>query len=138
MLDEDEEDAILLSVPNSLSEVTAADCPLILTFTKLLSMIDNSFPNPFLEEFDWNAEGGDLGALKRDTILFIMHVLINNIWLYLYRTSVQDRADTRRKEVDFSRFTEVYYRHFDQRITSIVDAATVRLLEILIYSTPIF
>jgi hypothetical protein len=40
MLDEDEEAAILSNVPNALSLVTEADCPLILTFTKLLSMID--------------------------------------------------------------------------------------------------
>jgi hypothetical protein len=70
MLDEDEEAAILSNVPNALSLVKEEDCPLILTFTKLLSMIDNSFPTPFLKERDanalWNAEGGDFGSVKKE------------------------------------------------------------------------
>lgn len=70
MLDEDEEAAILSEVPDTLALVTEADCPLILTFTKLLAMVDNSFPAPFLKERDsnsWNAEGGDLGGVKKES-----------------------------------------------------------------------
>ena len=69
-MDEDEEGDILADVPESLSLVTEVNCPLILTFTKLLSMIDLSFPSPFLKDQDatsqWNAEGGDLGSAKKE------------------------------------------------------------------------
>eukprot|EP00026_Physarum_polycephalum_P000228 Phypoly_transcript_00228.p1 GENE.Phypoly_transcript_00228~~Phypoly_transcript_00228.p1 ORF type:complete len:1460 (+),score=271.79 Phypoly_transcript_00228:484-4380(+) len=119
MMDEDEEEEILADVPDSLSLVTEANCPLILTFTKLLSMIDLSFPTPFLKDREttslWNAEGGNFGSVKKegDTVNFL--------------TIKDDAPKTKRKEVDFPRFSELYYKHFDQRLTAVVDVATVFL-----------
>lgn len=116
MLDEDEEAAILSNVPDSFALVTEADCPLILTFTKLLAMVDNSFPTPFLKDRDsnslWSAEGGDLGSVKKE-----------NSETYSNKVDIKPK----RKEVDFPRFEAIYYSHFDQRITSLVDASTVFL-----------
>src|SRR5271163_269484 len=34
---------------------------------------------------------------------------------------------SKRKEVDFTRFYEIYYKHFDQRSTATVDGTTVTL-----------
>jgi hypothetical protein len=66
MLDEYEEEAILLaSAPDSLSAVKDTDCPLIVTFTKILSMVDNSLRIPFFGAQEtrniWHAEGAHLG-----------------------------------------------------------------------------
>ena len=91
MLDEDEEAAILSTVPDSLSAVTEADCPLILTFTKLLSMIDNSFPDRFLREADlnslWSAEGGDFGSSKKENgtcIFFLLSFLFFFFYFFIF------------------------------------------------------
>ena len=69
VIDEDEEEEILADVPDKLSQVNDTNCPLILTFTKLLSMIDFSFPSPFLNDSDitsqWNSEGGNFGIAKK-------------------------------------------------------------------------
>ena len=75
MLDEYEEEAILLtSAPDSFSAVRDEDCPLIVTFSKILSMVDNSLARPFFGADEktnaWHAEGGQLGRRAASRIHF--------------------------------------------------------------------
>jgi hypothetical protein len=63
LLDEYEVEAILYaSAPDSISEVRDTDGPLIVTLSKILSMIDKSIPRPFFgtneKRNSWHAEGG--------------------------------------------------------------------------------
>ena len=66
MMDEDEQERILSEMPDSFATVTDQHYPLIVTYTKLLSMVDNSLPSPFLKVGDtqtkksaWSAEGNE-------------------------------------------------------------------------------
>lgn len=49
-MDEEEDALVLASLPLSFAEITDANCPLIMTYEKLLSMVDASFPVPFLRQ----------------------------------------------------------------------------------------
>ncbi|KAH3763650.1 P-loop nucleoside triphosphate hydrolase superfamily protein [Pelomyxa schiedti] len=144
----------LLALPESIKELQPSNFPLFVTYRKLLTMIDAALPRPFRSVIDKNTPlwCDEVGAPLADLLHQNSKHLSTPETNYIADQSIVEllkneagnasitspfaakvmmattTTSTRKfeiQEVDFTRFSQEYWVHFDQNLTAGLDSATV-------------
>eukprot|EP00899_Mesostigma_viride_P025252 jgi/Mesvir1/5911/Mv00680-RA.1 len=110
MLDEDDEERLMGDIPNDLTAIEDAQCPLVVTFGKLLAILDGSLQVPF------HASRGRLG--HHEGQVAGLHALPRMIGGGLAgRVPGRFDRDTKGAEVTYETFASQYWPRFNEQLT---------------------
>eukprot|EP00899_Mesostigma_viride_P002454 jgi/Mesvir1/12209/Mv00438-RA.1 len=129
MLDEDDEERLMGGIPDNLAAIRDDQCPLVVTFAKVLAILDGTLPVSFWASHGRQSrEGGEgrhVPGIGPWAERYGLHHQAGGAMYTSTGTRREGRCMGRGAEVTFELFAAHYWPHLNQQLTRRLEAAAV-------------